>query len=426
MPRVYCLIELSLHIKTIQTIVQMGQKMSMLSNNLARVKPSPTIAMSSLATKMKSNGRDIISLSAGEPDFDTPDHIKAAAIDAIKAGKTKYTDPDGMQSLKEAVCAKFELENDLIYKISQISIGTGGKQILYNALMATLNPEDEVIIPAPYWVSYPDMVLLAGGTPIFIEGSAANNYKITPQQLENSITAKTKWFIFNSPSNPTGAGYSKTELKKLTEVLMKFPNVLVMTDDMYEHLAYDNFVFSTPAQIEPKLYERTLTCNGVSKAYAMTGWRIGFAGGPEELIKSMRKVQSQSTSNPCTISQWAALAALNGSKNFISENNEKFVRRRNLVVENLNMIEGISCPVPEGAFYVYPNISDLIGRTTKNGKVILTDEDFCTALLEEVGVAVVFGSAFGLSPNFRISYATSDNLLFDACKRINRFCRSLS
>ena len=426
MPRVYCLIELSLHIKTIQTIVQMGQKMSMLSNNLARVKPSPTIAMSSLATKMKSNGRDVISLSAGEPDFDTPDHIKAAAIDAIKAGKTKYTDPDGMQSLKEAVCAKFELENDLIYKISQISIGTGGKQILYNALMATLNPEDEVIIPAPYWVSYPDMVLLAGGTPIFIEGSAANNYKITPQQLENSITAKTKWFIFNSPSNPTGAGYSKTELKKLTEVLMKFPNVLVMTDDMYEHLAYDNFVFSTPAQIEPKLYERTLTCNGVSKAYAMTGWRIGFAGGPEELIKSMRKVQSQSTSNPCTISQWAALAALNGSKNFISENNEKFVRRRNLVVENLNMIEGISCPVPEGAFYVYPNISDLIGRTTKNGKVILTDEDFCTALLEEVGVAVVFGSAFGLSPNFRISYATSDNLLFDACKRINKFCRSLS
>ena len=398
----------------------------MLSNNLARVKPSPTIAMSSLATKMKSNGRDVISLSAGEPDFDTPDHIKAAAIDAIKAGKTKYTDPDGMQSLKEAVCAKFELENDLIYKTSQISIGTGGKQILYNALMATLNPEDEVIIPAPYWVSYPDMVLLAGGTPIFIEGSAANNYKITPQQLENSITAKTKWFIFNSPSNPTGAGYSKTELKKLTEVLMKFPNVLVMTDDMYEHLAYDNFVFSTPAQIEPKLYERTLTCNGVSKAYAMTGWRIGFAGGPEELIKSMRKVQSQSTSNPCTISQWAALAALNGSKNFISENNEKFVRRRNLVVENLNMIEGISCPVPEGAFYVYPNISDLIGRTTKNGKVILTDEDFCTALLEEVGVAVVFGSAFGLSPNFRISYATSDNLLYDACKRINRFCRSLS
>ncbi len=426
MPRVYCLIELSLHIKTIQTIVQMGQKMSMLSNNLARVKPSPTIAMSSLATKMKSNGRDIISLSAGEPDFDTPDHIKAAAIDAIKAGKTKYTDPDGMQSLKEAVCAKFKLENDLIYKTSQISIGTGGKQILYNALMATLNPEDEVIIPSPYWVSYPDMVLLAGGTPIFIEGSAANNYKITPQQLENSITAKTKWFIFNSPSNPTGAGYSKTELKKLTEVLMKFPNVLVMTDDMYEHLAYDNFVFSTPAQIEPKLYERTLTCNGVSKAYAMTGWRIGFAGGPEELIKSMRKVQSQSTSNPCTISQWAALAALNGSKNFISENNEKFVRRRNLVVENLNMIEGISCPVPEGAFYVYPNISDLIGRTTKNGKVILTDEDFCIALLEEVGVAVVFGSAFGLSPNFRISYATSDNLLFDACKRINRFCRSLS
>jgi len=404
----------------------MGQKMSMLSNNLARVKPSPTIAMSSLATKMKSKGRDIISLSAGEPDFDTPDHIKAAAIDAIKAGETKYTDPDGMQSLKEAVCAKFKLENDLIYNTSQISIGTGGKQILYNALMATLNPEDEVIIPAPYWVSYPDMVLLAGGTPIFIEGAATNNYKITPQQLEDAITAKTKWFIFNSPSNPTGAGYSKTELKKLTEVLLKFPNVLVMTDDMYEHLAYDNFVFSTPAQIEPKLYERTLTCNGVSKAYAMTGWRIGFAGGPEELIKSMRKVQSQSTSNPCTISQWAALAALNGSKNFISENNEKFVRRRNLVVENLNKIKGVSCPVPEGAFYVYPDISDLMGGKTKNGKVILTDEDFCTSLLEDVGVAVVFGSAFGLSPNFRISYATSDELLIDACNRIDKFCNSLS
>ena len=382
--------------------------------------------MSSLATQMKSEGRDIISLSAGEPDFDTPDHIKNAAIEAINSGQTKYTDPDGMKILKEAVCTKFATENDLIYNPNQISIGTGGKQILYNALMATINSGDEVIIPAPYWVSYPDMVLLAGGKPVFIEASASNNYKISPEQLEGAITGKTKWFIFNSPSNPTGAGYSKNELKKLTEVLMKFPNVLVMTDDMYEHLAYDDFLFSTPAQVEPGLFDRTLTCNGVSKAYAMTGWRIGFAGGSENLIKAMRKVQSQSTSNPCTISQWAALTALNGSKDFIAENNRKFVRRRNLVVEKLNQIEGISCPVPDGAFYVYPDISGLMGTTTQNGKVISSDEDFCTFLLEEVGVAVVFGSAFGLSPNFRISYATSEGLLTDACDRINSFCRSLA
>ena len=398
----------------------------MLSNNLVRVKPSPTIAMSSLAIQMKSEGRDVISLSAGEPDFDTPDHIKNAAIEAIKSGQTKYTDPDGMKTLKDAVCEKFEVENDLTYNPNQISIGTGGKQILYNALMATLNPGDEVIIPAPYWVSYPDMVLLAGGRPVFIEASARNNYKISPAQLERAITDKTKWFIFNSPSNPTGAGYSKNELKKLTEVLMKFPNVLIMTDDMYEHLVYDDFVFSTPAQVEPRLFDRTLTCNGVSKAYAMTGWRIGFAGGPENLIKAMRKVQSQSTSNPCTISQWAALTALTGSKDFITENNIKFVRRRNLVVKKLNQIEGITCPVPQGAFYVYPDISGLVGKKTQNGKVISSDEDFCKFLLEEVGVAVVFGSAFGLSPNFRISYATSDGLLTDACERINKFCRSLN
>ena len=398
----------------------------MLSNNLARVKPSQTIAMSSLATQMKSEGRDIISLSAGEPDFDTPDHIKNAAIEAIKSGQTKYTDPDGMKILKEAVCEKFGVENDLTYNPNQISIGTGGKQILYNALMATLNPGDEVIIPAPYWVSYPDMVLLAGGQPVFIETSAKNNYKISPMQLEGAITDKTKWFIFNSPSNPTGAGYSKNELKKLTEVLMKFPDVMIMSDDMYEHLAYDDFVFNTPAQVEPRLFDRTLTCNGVSKAYAMTGWRIGFAGGPKNLIKAMRKIQSQSTSNPCTISQWAALTALTGSKDFISENNIKFVRRRNLVVEKLNQIEGISCPVPEGAFYVYPDISGLIGKKTQNGKIISSDEDFCTLLLEEVGVAVVFGSAFGLSPNFRISYATSDGVLTDACERITNFCASLS
>ena len=400
--------------------------MSILSNNLVRVKPSPTIAMSSLATQMKSEGRNVISLSAGEPDFDTPDHIKNAAIKAIKSGETKYTDPDGMKILKDAVCEKFEVENDLIYYPNQISIGTGGKQILYNALMATLNPEDEVIIPTPYWVSYPDMVLLAGGRPVFIETSARNNYKISPAQLEKAITNKTKWFIFNSPSNPTGAGYSKNELKKITEVLMKFPDVLIMTDDIYEHLAYDDFLFSTPAQVEPRLFDRTLTCNGVSKAYAMTGWRIGFAGGPENLIKAMRKVQSQSTSNPCTISQWAALTALTGTKDFITENNKKFVCRRNLVVEKLNHIEGISCPVPEGAFYVYPDISSLMGKKTQNGKVISSDQDFCTFLLEEVGVAVVFGSAFGLSPNFRISYATSDGLLEDACERIKKFCGSLT
>jgi aspartate aminotransferase len=375
---------------------------------------------------MKSEGRDIISLSAGEPDFDTPDHVKDAAIAAIKSGKTKYTDPDGMKILKEAVCAKFQIENNLNFSPNQISIGTGGKQILYNALMATLNPGDEVIIPAPYWVSYPDMVLLAGGTPVFIEASSENKYKISPEQLEKVITDKTKWFIFNSPSNPTGAGYSKDELKGLTDILIKFPDVLIMTDDMYEHLAYDDFLFSTPAEVEPRLFERTLTCNGVSKAYAMTGWRIGFAGGPENLIRAMRKIQSQSTSNPCTISQWAALAALTGSKNFIAENNEKFVRRRNLVVEKLNQIEGISCPMPEGAFYVYPDISGLIGKKTQNGQVILCDEDFCRSLLEEVGVAVVFGSAFGLSPNFRVSYATSDELLAEACKRINSFCRSLT
>ena len=398
----------------------------MLSNNLARVKPSPTIAMSSLATQMRSEGRNVISLSAGEPDFDTPDHIKSAAIEAIKSGQTKYTDPDGMKILKEAVCEKFEVENDLIYSPNQISIGTGGKQILYNALMATLNPEDEVIIPTPYWVSYPDMVLLAGGRPVFIETSARNNYKISPAQLEKAITNKTKWFIFNTPSNPTGAGYSKNELQKITEVLIKFPDVLIMTDDIYEHLAYDDFLFSTPAQVEPRLFDRTLTCNGVSKAYAMTGWRIGFAGGPENLIKAMRKVQSQSTSNPCTISQWAALTALTGSKDFITENNKKFVRRRNLVVEKLNHIEGISCPFPEGAFYVYPDISSLMGKKTQNGKVISSDQDFCTFLLEEVGVAVVFGSAFGLSPNFRISYATSDGLLEDACERIKKFCGSLT
>jgi len=399
--------------------------MSVLSTGLARIKPSPTIAMSSLASTLRAEGRDIISLSAGEPDFDTPDHIKAAAIAAIEAGKTKYTPPDGMPELKAAICDKFARDNDLSYTPKQISVGTGGKQILYNALMATLNPEDEVVIPAPYWVSYPDMVLLAGGTPVIAETRAENNYKLTASDLRAALSSATKWFIFNSPSNPTGAGYSEDELRALTDVLLDFPHVWVMSDDMYEHLAFDGFRFCTPAQVEPQLYERTLTCNGVSKAYAMTGWRIGYAGGPEPLIAAMRKVQSQSTSNPSSISQWAALEALTGQQDFLADNNDTFVRRRNLVVAALNAIDGITCPMPEGAFYVYPSIAGLIGKRTSKGHVIATDEDFAMQLLEETGVAVVFGAAFGLSPNFRVSYATSDDLLKDACKRISDFCASL-
>ena len=399
--------------------------MSVLSTGLARIKPSPTIAMSSLASTLRAEGRDIISLSAGEPDFDTPDHIKAAAIAAIEAGKTKYTPPDGMPELKAAICDKFARDNGLSYTPEQISVGTGGKQVLYNALMATLNPEDEVVIPAPYWVSYPDMVLLAGGTPVIAETRAENNYKLTASDLRAALSSATKWFIFNSPSNPTGAGYSEDELRALTDVLLDFPHVWVMSDDMYEHLAFDGFRFCTPAQVEPQLYERTLTCNGVSKAYAMTGWRIGYAGGPEPLIAAMRKVQSQSTSNPSSISQWAALEALTGQQDFLADNNDTFVRRRNLVVAALNAIDGITCPMPEGAFYVYPSIAGLIGKRTSKGHVIATDEDFAMQLLEETGVAVVFGAAFGLSPNFRVSYATSDDLLKDACKRISDFCASL-
>jgi len=410
---------------TNQTKLQTGSPMSVLSTGLARIKPSPTIAMSSLASTLRAEGRDIISLSAGEPDFDTPDHIKAAAIVAIEAGKTKYTQPDGMPELKAAICDKFARDNDLSYTPKQISVGTGGKQILYNALMATLNPEDEVVIPAPYWVSYPDMVLLAGGTPVIAETRAENNYKLTASDLRAALSSATKWFIFNSPSNPTGAGYSEDELRALTDVLLDFPHVWVMSDDMYEHLAFDGFRFCTPAQVEPQLYERTLTCNGVSKAYAMTGWRIGYAGGPEPLIAAMRKVQSQSTSNPSSISQWAALEALTGQQDFLADNNDTFVRRRNLVVAALNAIDGITCPMPEGAFYVYPSIAGLIGKRTSKGHVIATDEDFAMQLLEETGVAVVFGAAFGLSPNFRVSYATSDDLLKDACKRISDFCASL-
>ena len=400
--------------------------MPFFAKSLAKIKPSPTIAMSTLAGELKAQGRDIISLSAGEPDFDTPAHIKAAAQKAIEAGKTKYTAPDGMSELKEAICRKFKRENNLTYTSDQITVSSGGKQVLYNALCATLNAEDEVVIPAPYWVSYPDMVLLAGGTPVVVKTSAETNYKLTASDLRDALCERTKWFIFNSPSNPTGAGYSYDELKELTDVLLEFPHVWIMSDDMYEHLAFDGFQFATPAEVEPKLYDRTLTCNGVSKAYAMTGWRIGYAGGPKELIKAMGKIQSQSTSNPCTISQWAALEALDGPTDFLKSNNEIFVRRRNLVVDALNQIEGIECPKPEGAFYVYPSIAGLIGKITQSGKPIETDEDFATELLNHTGVAVVFGAAFGLSPNFRISYATSDEQLTDACQRIATFCASLT
>ena len=400
--------------------------MELLSATLARVKPSPTIAVTTKAQELKAAGRDIIGLGAGEPDFDTPQNIKDAAVAAIAAGKTKYTAVDGIIELKQAICAKFKRDNGLDYKPSQVSVGTGGKQILYNALMATMNPGEEVVIPAPYWVSYPDMVLLAGGTPVIAPATLEDDFKLTPEALEAAITPKTKWFIFNSPSNPTGAGYTRDELKALTDVLMRHPHVWVMSDDMYEHLCYDGFQFCAPAEVEPALYDRTLTTNGVSKAYAMTGWRIGYAAGPEKLIAAMRKIQSQSTSNPCTISQWAAVEALNGTQDYIPENNKMFVRRRNLVVKMLSEIDGVTCPTPEGAFYVYPSISGLIGKTTAAGTKITDDEVFATALLEETGVAVVFGAAFGLSPNFRVSYATSDEALTEACTRIQAFCAKLT
>jgi len=399
--------------------------MTFLSATLDRVKPSPTIAVTTKAAELKAAGRDIIALGAGEPDFDTPQNIKDAAIKAINEGKTKYTAVDGIPELKKAICAKFKRENDLSYEPAQVTVGTGGKQVLYNALMATLNPGDEVIIPAPYWVSYPDMVLLAGGEPVVIEGAMDKGYKISAAQLEAAITPKTKWFLFNSPSNPTGAGYSWDELKALTDVLMSHPHVWVMSDDMYEHLVFDDFKFCTPAQVEPGLYDRTLTVNGVSKAYAMTGWRIGYAAGPVPLIKAMGKIQSQSTSNPSSISQWAAVEALNGVQDYIESNKALFQRRRDLVVSMLNQAKGVKCPRPEGAFYVYPDISACIGKTSAAGTLIDNDEAFATALLEETGVAVVFGAAFGLSPNFRVSYATSDEALTEACARIQTFCAGL-
>lgn len=378
------------------------------------------------AQELKANGFDIISLSVGEPDFDTPRNIKDAGIDAINKGQTKYTAVDGMPELKQAICNKFLRDNNLTYSKDQIIVSTGGKQVLFNALLATLNPGDEVIIPAPFWVSYPDMVKLAGGTPVIAEANFDNNYKLTAKDLEAAITPNTKWFIFNSPSNPTGAGYNWSELKALTNVLKRYPNIWIMTDDMYEHLAYDDFEFCTPAEVEPSLINRTLTTNGVSKGHAMTGWRIGYAAGPIELVKAMAVIQSQSTSNPNTIAQWAAVEALNGNQDYLSKNNSIFQDRRNIVLNILNSIKGIKCPKPQGAFYIYASIEELIGKTTNNKIKIKSDKDFATELLNSEGVAVVFGSAFGLSPAFRVSYATSEKELTEACKRIKRFCETLS
>ena len=399
--------------------------MGFISDALNRIQPSATIAATQKARDLKAQGRDVIGLGAGEPDFDTPDNIKEAAIEAIRRGETKYTAVDGIPELKQAICAKFKRENGLEYKPGQAFVAPGGKPIIFNAMVATLNPGDEVIIPAPYWVSYPDIVLLAGGKPVFVETTLENNFKLTPDALEAAITPKTKWFFFNSPSNPSGAAYTEQELRALTDVLVRHEHVWVLTDDMYEHLVYDGFKFTSPAQVEPKLYNRTLTMNGVSKAYSMTGWRIGYCAAPVELIKAMTKVQSQSTSNPTSISQWAAVEALNGTQDFIPKNAAIFKERRDLVVSMLNQAKGIQCPTPEGAFYVYPSCAGCIGKTTPDGKVIESDEDFAIALIEAEGVSVVHGAAFGLSPFFRISYATSTEALTDACERIQRFCGSL-
>jgi aspartate aminotransferase len=400
--------------------------MALLAEYLKRIKPSATIAVTDKARALKLAGRDVIGLGAGEPDFDTPDNIKQAAIEAIKSGRaSKYTAVDGLAELKQAVARKFKRENNLDYKPSQIIVGTGGKQVLYNALMATVNPGDQVIIPAPYWVSYPDMVLLAGGEPVSVPTTMEDGFKMRPEVLEKAITPKTKWIIFNSPSNPTGAAYTRDELKKVTDVLVKHPHVHVMTDDMYEHLVYDDFKFFSPAEVEPRLYDRTLTVNGTSKAYCMTGWRIGYAGGPEPLIKAMAMIQSQSTSNPSAVSQWAAVEALNGVQDFIPKHNAIFKERRDLCVSMLNQSRGLKCPMPEGAFYVYPSCAGTIGRTAPSGKKLETDEDFVTELLEAEGVAVVQGTPFGVGPAFRISYATKTEDLEEACRRIQRFCGNL-
>lgn len=392
---------------------------------LARVKPSATLAADAKARELKAQGRNVISLAAGEPDFDTPENIKEAAIKAIRDGKTKYTNVDGIVELKEAIVAKFQRENGLTYRTSQVNVSPGGKPVIWNAMISTLNPGDEVVIPTPYWVSYWDIVLLAGGTPVAAPTSAASGFKLQPADLDAAITPKTKWLFLNSPSNPSGAAYTKAELRALADVLLRHPHVWILTDDMYEHLVFGDFEFWTIAQVEPALYDRTLTMNGVSKAYAMTGWRIGYAAGPEPLIKSMAKVMSQTTSNPSSISQWAAVEALNGTQEFIKPNAKLFEGRRDLVVSMLNQATGIDCPTPEGAFYVYPSVEKLIGKVTPTGKVLGDDQDFAVQLLEQEGVSVVFGAAFGLSPFFRISYATSNAVLEDACTRIQRFCASL-
>ncbi|WP_333611303.1 pyridoxal phosphate-dependent aminotransferase [Brevundimonas bullata] len=398
---------------------------SLQSSALARVKPSATLAVTARARELKREGRDVIGLGAGEPDFDTPDNIKAAAIEAIKRGETKYTDADGMPELKAAIVAKFARENGLTYETNQIHVASGGKPVIFNAFVATLNPGDEVIVPAPYWVSYPDMVLLAGGEPVTVIGEEADGFKLRPEVLDAAITPRTKWLILNSPSNPTGAAYTRAELEALAVVLRKHPQVWILTDDMYEHLVYGDFEYVTIAQVAPDLYDRTLTCNGVSKAYAMTGWRIGYAGGPKPLIDLMRKVASQTTSNPSSISQWAAVEALNGPQDFLAERSAAFEKRRDLVVSMLNQATGIRCPTPEGAFYVYPSIEGVIGKTTPSGVVITDDEVFTAELLNQEGVAVVQGAAFGLSPYFRISYATSEAVLEEGCRRIQTFCASL-
>lgn len=401
--------------------------MAFIASRLSRIKPSPTIAVTTKAAELKAAGMDVIGLGAGEPDFDTPEHIKAAAAEAMKAGKTKYTPVPGTVELREAVCAKLERDNGLKYTPDMISVGCGGKQTIYNALMATLDPGDEVVIPAPYWVSYPDITLLAEGEPVFVACPGENNFKLKPEDLAKAITKKTKWVILNSPSNPTGAGYSRDEMKAITDVLMRPENahVWVMTDDMYEYIVYDDFTFVTPAEVEPGLFYRTLTLNGVSKAYAMTGWRVGYAAGPVELIKAMNKIQSQSTTHTSSISQAAAVAALNGPHDFVAKNNALFKTRRDLVVKLLNECEGLTCATPEGAFYVYPSCEGVIGKTTPEGKKIESDGDFVTYLLESEGVAAVQGEAFGLSPYFRVSYATSNEALEEACKRIKKACAAL-
>lgn len=399
--------------------------MAFLADALSRVKPSATIAVTQKARELKAAGRDVIGLGAGEPDFDTPQNIKDAAIDAIRRGETKYPPVAGIAPLREAIAQKFKRENGLDYEPSQTIVATGGKQVLYNAFVATLNPGDEVIVPAPYWVSYPEMVALNGGTPVIVDTTIADGFKLRPEALEAAITPRTKWALLNSPSNPSGAAYARDEIKALTDVLMRHEHVWVLTDDMYEHLVFGGFEFTTPAQVEPGLYDRTLTMNGVSKAYCMTGWRIGYAAGPTELIKAMEMIQGQQTSGACTIAQFAALEALSGPQDFLPGFREAFERRRDLVVSMLNQARGIKCPKPEGAFYVYPSCEGAIGLKAPSGKTIESDVDFVSGLLEEEGVAVVQGSAFGLGPNFRISYATADATLEEACRRIQRFCGSL-